>query len=129
MSEGLRFDPSAASFPLVALVDLDFDGTSLPKGSFIVFSMLSAMRDPTVYDQPDKFNIHRTDHPRWHPVFGGGAHRCLGEALARVELEEMISTIARLAPKTTMVGDPPRITGLAAVRLIDRMKVTFCNQH
>jgi len=125
VSEGLRFDPSAASFPRVALVDLDFDGISVPKGSFIVFSMLSAMRDPAIYDQPDEFNIHRTDHPRWHPVFGGGAHRCLGEALARVELEEMINAIVRLAPGTIMVGEPPRITGLAAVRFIDRMEICF----
>ena len=46
------------------------------------------------------------------------------EALARVELEETLATIARLAPGTRLAGDPPRqIPG--AIRTVDQMRATF----
>ena len=78
---------------------------------------------PDVYASPDAFNIWRTDHPKWHLIFGAGAHRCLGEALARVELEAVLCEIAQIAPDIELIGDPPRIKGLSAIRRIDRMEV------
>ncbi len=123
--EGLRFDPVVASVPRVALIDIDLDGVVVPAGNIIAWSIMSAMRDGDVYAEPDRFNIFRDDHPKWNPAFGAGAHRCLGEALARAELEETIAAVARLAPKTRLVGAPPKIAGVAAVRTIDRMEVEF----
>ncbi|MGE0409667.1 MAG: cytochrome P450 [Amphiplicatus sp.] len=123
--EGLRYDPVVGAIPRVALVDLDFDGHVVPAGSIVALSLLSALRDPEVYADPDRFDIFRDDHPKWHLAFGAGAHRCLGEALARAELEETIAAIARLAPNTALVGPPPRLAGQHAVRAVDRMQVAF----
>jgi cytochrome P450 family 103 len=124
VAEGLRFDPIVSGVPRVPLRDLEIDGYIVPAGVPIAVSMLSAMRDPEVYADPDRFDITRTDHPRWHPIFGGGAHRCLGEALAKAEMEETLATIARLAPNTTLVGEVPLPTP-GAIRQVGAMRVAF----
>lgn len=124
VDEGLRFEPIVSGVPRVAVRDLEIDGYLVPAGTPIAVSFLSALRDPEVYADPDRFDIRRTDHPRWHPVFGGGAHRCVGEALARAELEETLATIARLAPNTELVGDFPKLAP-GAIRQVGKMRVAF----
>lgn len=124
VQEGLRYEPIVSGVPRVAVRDLEVDGYAIPAGSLISVSLLSVLRDPEVYADPESFNIHRTDHPRWHPIFGGGAHRCAGEALARAEMEETLATIATLAPNTTLVGAFPRLAA-GGIRQIDRMEVAL----
>lgn len=124
VAEGLRFDPIVSGVPRVALRDLEVDGYLVPAGTPIAVSLLSAMRDPEIYADPDSFDITRTDHPRWHPIFGGGAHRCVGEALAKAEMEETLAAIARLAPKTELIGAVPRPSP-GAIRQVGAMQVAF----
>lgn len=100
------------------------DGYRVPVGTPIAVSLLSALRDPDVYADPDAFDIRRADHPKWHPIFGAGAHRCVGEALARAEMEETLATIARLAPKTSLVGDFPKLAP-GPIRQVGAMQVAF----
>jgi cytochrome P450 len=124
VAEGLRYDPIISGIPRVALRDLDIDGYRVPAGTPIAVSLLSALRDPEVYADPDAFDIRRTDHPRWHPIFGGGAHRCLGEALAKAEMEETLATTARIAPNTQLIGDMPKLAP-GAIRQVSGMQVAF----
>jgi cytochrome P450 len=124
VAEGMRYDPIISGIPRVAKQDLEIDGYLVPAGTPIAVSLLSAMRDPEVYANPDRFDITRTDHPRWHPIFGGGAHRCLGEALAKAEMEETLATIARLAPSTELIGEVPR-PAPGAIRQVGEMRVAF----
>lgn len=124
VEEGLRFQPVVSGIPRVLLRDLDVDGVRLPEGSVVAVSLVSALRDPDVFADPDRFNIHRTDQQKWHYAFGAGAHRCVGEALARAEMEEALATIARLAPATRLVGPPPKL-GFGAIRPISAMQVAF----
>lgn len=121
--EGLRFDPVIGSLPRITLEPREIEGFLIPKGSFIAVSMLTALRDPKVYRDPDRFDITRTDHPRLHPVFGGGPHRCLGEALARIELEEALKTLVRMVPDMQLDGPPVRLRGYSAVRSLSAMRV------
>lgn len=120
--EGLRFDPVVGSLARVATTAVDLHATRIPPGGVFSLSLLGAMRDPSVYAAPDRFDIRRSDHPAYHPAFGGGAHRCLGEALARVELEEALATLAALAPEARLV-EAPRLRGLSGVRGISGMRV------
>lgn len=122
--EGLRYEPVVAGIPRVALDDMAVEGYLIPGGAMISVSLLSVLRDPEVYANPDSFDIHRTDQQRWHLAFGAGAHRCAGEALARVELEEVLAAIARLAPNTRIVGAAPRLNP-GAIRTVDQMRVEF----
>jgi len=123
VEEGLRFDPPVGSVPRFTLRELEIEGVVIPAERVVSMSVLSGLRDPEVYPDPDRFDITREGLPKWNIAFGGGAHRCLGEALARAEMEESIATIARLSPDIRMVGAPPTIRGAAAIRHIDAMTV------
>ncbi len=125
VSEGLRFDPVIGSMGRITLEDRDIEGVAVPAGSLVSASMLTALRDPDVYSDPNRFDITREDHPRLHPVFGGGPHRCLGEPLARIELEEALKALARLAPGMTLVGEPARLRGYGAVRTVSACTVNL----
>ena len=122
--EGLRFEPVVSGIPRVTIKDLEIEGYVIPAGAVLMVSILSVLRDPAVYADPETFNIHRTDQQRWHLAFGAGAHRCAGEALARVELEEILAAVARLAPNTRIVGAPPKLNP-GAIRTVDQMHVAF----
>jgi cytochrome P450 len=122
--ESLRYEPSIGSFPRFTLEDLDIDGCVVPRDRILRLSTLSAMRDPALYANPDAFDIMRADHPRRHPVFGGGAHRCLGEALAKAELEEGLAALAARLPSLQLAGEPPGIYGSGGIRTIRDMRVS-----
>jgi cytochrome P450 len=123
VSEAMRYEPSVGSTPRFTLDDIEISGYLVPAGSVLSLSTLSAMRDPALYTDPDRFNIRRTDHPRRHMVFGGGAHRCLGEALARAELEEGLAALVERLPKLHLLGEPLRVFGHAGIRRISPMRV------
>jgi hypothetical protein len=125
VAESLRYEPSVGSTARVAREDIVLDGRVLPAGSLIILSTMSAMRDEHAYAWPDVFDIRRNDFPRLHPVFGGGAHRCIGEALARVELEEGLSALTRLTPELRLAGVMPVVQGHAGIRRIDALHVAW----
>ncbi|WP_027581183.1 cytochrome P450 [Bradyrhizobium sp. Ai1a-2] len=125
VTEAMRFEPTGASTVRVTRENVDVDGTVIPAGQLVTLSMMSAMRDEATYHRPDIFDIRRTDQPRLHPIFGFGAHRCIGEALARVELEESLSAITARIPQLQL-DTPPKITGHMGVRRIDAaMRVSW----
>lgn len=125
VSEALRYEPSVAAVSRVTLEDIELDGHILPGGQYVNLSTMSALRDETAYDQPDEFNIYRTDLPRTHLIFGGGPHRCIGEALAWVELEEGLAALAEHIPQLRLAGEPPRVQGHYGIRRINQMRVAL----
>jgi cytochrome P450 family 103 len=118
VAEAMRMEPSGAAGFRVPREDIDIDGIVIPAGKLVTLSTMSAMRDEAVYDRPDVFDIRRTDQPRLHPVFGWSAHRCLGEALARAELEEGLLAITARLPQLQL-DTQPKIKGHMGVRRID----------
>jgi len=123
-NEGLRIDPVVANLARVAATDFVLEDTRIPTGSLLTMSIMTAMRDPEIYANPDTFDITRQDHPTLHQAFGGGGHRCLGEALARVEMEETLSALVTMAPATRLIA-PPNLRGLFGVRGISGMRVSL----
>ncbi|WP_161861318.1 cytochrome P450 [Algicella marina] len=125
VAEGLRLEPVIGSYARVTTRQLELEGYHLPAGTIVGPLSLTALRDPEIYADPDTMDITRRDHPRLHPIFGAGPHRCLGEALARIELEEALRVIATEAPETTCIGPPAELRGLGAVREVVGMTVEF----
>jgi len=123
--ESLRYEPSVGSFPRFTLEDIEIDGYTVPRDSILSMSMLSAMRDPALYRDPERFDIYRTDHPRRPVVFGAGSHRCLGEALALLELEETLAALAERLPKLELAGNVPGVEGSGGIRRVGEMQVRW----
>jgi cytochrome P450 family 103 len=127
VSESLRYEPVVGSIPRFTIDDIEIDGYLVPRNSILSLSTLSAMRDPGQYLDPDRFDIRRTDHPRRHLIFGLGVHRCLGEVLARAELEESLAAVAGRIPQLELAGKPPSLQGHGGIRRIDGMRVQWAS--
>jgi len=103
VEETLRFEPAALSTTRSTPHELEVAATTIPAGSNILCSVVAANRDPRRYDEPDRFDITRSDV---RPLtFGAGAHACLGAALARLEGEIAISTLVRRFPDLRLADD------------------------
>jgi cytochrome P450 family 103 len=124
VAESLRLEPSAAAVGRIAAEDVEIDGTTVPAGSFVTLSTMSAMRDERAFDRPDTFDIGRSDQMRMHAVFGYGVHRCIGEALARTELEEGLAALAARIPHMQLDA-APSLAGHFGIRRIDQMRVSW----
>lgn len=121
--EGLRFEPPVGGTARMTTEPVAIDGIPIAEGTLLSLSILSAQRDEAVFAEPARFNIRRSDHPRWSLSFGMGSHRCLGEALARAELEEALIAIAQRLPRLALKGPPPMAKGHGGVRGVTPMRV------
>ncbi|MBY8828901.1 cytochrome P450 [Hephaestia mangrovi] len=122
VSETLRFEPPVGSILRFVREPVEIDGVLVPAGHYLCVSTLSALRDPTVCAHPDRFDICRTDRPLMHLVFGNGPHRCIGEMLARFELQEALAALIASAHDLSLI-EPPRMLGFGGVRQITPMQV------
>lgn len=71
----------------VAKVDVEFGEVNIKAGEGIIAATQSGNRDEDVFEQPDEFNMNRKRGPEEGLGFGWGDHRCIGETLARTEME------------------------------------------
>uniref|UniRef100_UPI002FDC6168 cytochrome P450 n=1 Tax=Streptomyces sp. IBSBF 3136 TaxID=2903524 RepID=UPI002FDC6168 len=80
----------------VALEDIEIAGTTIRAGEGVLFSTSVINRDASQYEDPDRLDFHRST--RHHVAFGFGIHQCLGQNLARAELEIALGTLLRRLP-------------------------------
>ncbi|MFF9086259.1 cytochrome P450 [Streptomyces sp. NPDC014991] len=95
VEELLRMLSIAEGLQRVAVEDIEVAGTTIRAGEAVLFATSVINRDPAVYDDPDALDLHRS--ARHHMAFGFGIHQCLGQNLARAELEIALGSLfARL---------------------------------
>lgn len=80
----------------VALADIDLGAVRIHAGEGVILANDVANRDASAFPDPDRLDIHRST--RRHLAFGYGVHQCLGQALARVELQIVYVTLYRRIP-------------------------------
>ncbi|WP_314174813.1 cytochrome P450 [Streptomyces winkii] len=80
----------------VATEDVEIGGVLIRAGEGVLGLGNSANHDPGVFDRPDELDLTRGD--RHHVAFGFGAHQCLGQNLARMELQMVFETLFRRVP-------------------------------
>lgn len=80
----------------VATADVEIGGTLIRAGEGVIGLSNSGNHDPDAFEDPDKFDIERG--ARHHVAFGFGAHQCLGQNLARMELQIVFDTLFRRIP-------------------------------
>lgn len=106
VEEVMRFSPVIFGSFRTALMDVELAGHTVPAGTMVVVNTAAANRDPAVYPNPDRFDITRGGAAPML-TFGGGVHYCLGAHLARIELTEALTTMARRMP--SMRRDGPAV--------------------
>ncbi|NUU25652.1 MAG: cytochrome P450 [Streptomycetaceae bacterium] len=82
--------------PRVALEDVEIGGESIRAGDGVVSMISTANRDEAKF--PDATTLDVTRDARRHVAFGFGTHQCLGQPLARVELQIAVATLLRRMP-------------------------------
>lgn len=80
----------------VALQDTLIAGTLVKTGEGVICSIPAANRDPELFAEPNRLDIGREAHG--HVAFGFGAHQCVGQVLARAELQIVYGTLFDLLP-------------------------------
>jgi cytochrome P450 family 142 subfamily A polypeptide 1 len=85
--------------------DVEFGGQQLREGDQVLLMYESANRDEAVFADPFTFDVTRD--PNHHLAFGFGAHFCLGNALARVELKVMFERLLTRLPDLELASDEP----------------------
>jgi cytochrome P450 len=126
VEETLRHEPfgKLGAIPRYALEDVELRGTRIPKGEMAVPVITATHRDPSVYPDPDRFDIHRKLSSTL--VFGVGPHVCVGAALARLELEVAIGTLIERFPSMTLVDETPVFRPNPQMRDMESLRVALC---
>ncbi|MGW0583074.1 cytochrome P450 [Streptomyces sp. NPDC002920] len=80
-----------------ALEDVAIGGVTIPAGEGVIIAGNVANRDPDIFADPDRLNLSRANARR-HLAFGYGIHQCLGQPLARAELQIALPELFRRLP-------------------------------
>jgi cytochrome P450 PksS len=96
VEETLRYDGAVGLARRLAAEDVAIRGRTIRRGDLVFLSVAAANRDPAVFPDPDRFDISRTNNR--HIGFGAGPHICIGQGLARRELEIGIGGLVRRFP-------------------------------
>ncbi|ATY12782.1 cytochrome P450 [Amycolatopsis sp. AA4] len=126
LDEVMRFAPTAFVIKRMALADVTLGGLDIPAGTEVATLVVMANRDPDVFADPDRFDIRRVTR-RPNLGFGAGYRHCIGNALAKAELEEALKVLVERFERIEPAGAPSwrrpdNIQGPTAlpVRLIPR---------
>jgi len=110
VEESLRMFPAFAHFRRTATRDTELHGQQIKEGDKVVMWYASSNRDATRFQDPDRFELRRTEE---HQAFGaGGRHFCLGTALARLELKILIEETLKRYPKIALDDRPKYVESL-----------------
>lgn len=104
VNETLRLFPPAVLSARVPVEDFTYGGHRIPAGAMVLYSPFVTHRMPEVWPQagrfrPDRWDpsceLHRPTTASTYLPFGGGPHRCIGSALATVEIKTMLACLLR----------------------------------
>jgi len=124
VAEALRHEPvNHFTSRQVGDEDVVVQGQTIPAGSIVLIMLGAANRDPAVFADPGRFDVHRKDLDAAkaftaggkHLTFGLGRHFCLGARLARQEAFVAVNDLLEVMHDPHFVDDvPPRWGGLLA---------------
>ncbi|MGO4462487.1 cytochrome P450 [Streptomyces sp. M-16] len=107
VEELMRFLSIADGMLRVATEEIRIGGVTIRPDDGVVFSTSVINRDDAVFPEPDALDWHRP--ARHHLAFGFGIHQCLGQNLARAEMEIALGTLFRRLPGLRLAAEPDRI--------------------
>jgi cytochrome P450 family 142 subfamily A polypeptide 1 len=125
VEEMLRWVSPIKNMARTATRDVELAGAQIKEGQELLLLYPSANRDDAVFDDPDTFDITRSPNP--HLAFGFGAHFCLGNQLARLELRVMVERLLARLPDLHLATDRAALPRRQAnfISGIEEMPVAF----
>jgi cytochrome P450 len=96
-----RWDTVGQFMGRTVIEDVELGGKRIPKGQTVMLCMGAANRDPEVFPDPDRLDLHRPkgiDASMRHISFGAGRHHCLGAVMAQANLPLMLERLLRRIP-------------------------------
>jgi cytochrome P450 len=103
VEEGFRYRSPSNTYRSI-LRDFEYRGVEFPAGGMLIFPLTQAGRDPESFPNPETFDPDRKQSDR-HLAFGRGMHLCLGQFLARANLEEGLHLIAQRIQRPKLAGE------------------------
>ncbi|MFC7309553.1 cytochrome P450 [Streptomyces monticola] len=107
VEELLRYLSVADPIPRAALEDVEIEGQLIKAGETVTVSVQAANRDAGKFPDPDRLDIHRK--ATGHLAFGHGAHQCLGQQLARVEMAVAFPALFARFPGLRLAVPPEQV--------------------
>jgi len=126
VEEHLRAEPPVRALSRMCTKETVVNGTTIPEGAHMLLVYGSGNDDETVFPEPRKFDLDRQNIGR-HVAFGGGPHRCIGLALARMEIKVAAREIVKQMKdiKLAMPESDIRYTPTVATRTIESLPITY----
>jgi cytochrome P450 len=111
VEEVLRFDANPG-IGMVRYLDepVEVSGERLPAGTTVMCSMAAANRDENAFDGADRMDLRRSPNP--HLAFGAGPHSCVGQPLARTELQVVLEVLLRELPSLDLAVPVAELTAV-----------------
>lgn len=122
VNEAIRWTAPVSHFMRTALADYDIRGQRIRKGDWLMLCYPSANRDEEIFGDPFEFRVDRDPNP--HLAFGYGAHVCLGQHLAKFEMNIFFEEFFERVDRIELAGEPKRIDSLV-VGGIKRLPVRY----
>ncbi|MFG2639565.1 cytochrome P450 [Streptomyces sp. NPDC048370] len=107
VEELLRYLSVADPLPRAALQDVEVEGQLIRAGETVTISVQATNRDPHKFADPDRLDVHR--RATGHLSFGHGAHQCLGQQLARVEMTVAFPALFARFPTLRLAVPPEEV--------------------
>lgn len=90
------------------LEDTEIDGKAIARDEWVAIFLIAANRDPAVFEDPDTFDLHRSN-VRQHLSFGHGIHYCLGAALGRLNVATLVNAVLDRYSTIVPTGEAPTV--------------------
>lgn len=126
VEETLRLLTPTNNMWRVATEDSALNGVEVKKGDLLLLRFGSANRDENRFPDGDRFDISR-DNAQEHLAFGGGVHLCLGQQLARKEMQTAFPIVLDRLRNLRLSGDPDSFRYVPSILLrgVERLDLEF----
>jgi cytochrome P450 len=106
VDESIRWTTPVKTFMRTVTADTEFAGRRMKKNDWLMLCYASGNRDEDVFEDPYEFRVDRK--PNRHLAFGYGAHVCLGQHLAKMEMRILFEELLSRVKTLELNGEPRR---------------------
>jgi cytochrome P450 len=128
IEESLRLEPAAAVIDRYATRAVELAGAPIGERELVVISIAGANRDPSVFPDPDRFDVRR-ENAKLHAAFAHGPHVCIGMHLARLEAQTGVARVLERLPGLRLDPDHPPVPRGLVFRKPGELRVRWTAPH